>query len=245
MTAAGSGKPMRPVRALLACAVVGAMMAFTEPAAAQIDDDADASPRSFESAEHFGLEFRIGPYSPDMGGNDAFDTFFDDDIGPMLAIEFDVIAWRLPKVLSIAGGGIIGRAGYDGTTLSATGVETSEETTFEIIPLDLLLVLRIDALSRQLSVPLNFAGKIGYQWAHWDTNSGGHDDASGWSRGLVWAAQFALDLDTLEPRQARMLDEEYGINHSFLFFELFGFEPSASSLEIGGLQWTAGLGFVM
>jgi hypothetical protein len=228
--------------------VVGALLALlamAAPARAQMDDDADVAPREFESAERFGLEFRIGPYSPDMGGNDAFDTVFDDDIGPMLALEFDVIAWRLKKVLSIGGGGIIGRAGFDGTTLSPAGVETSEETTLEIIPLGLLAVLRIDALSRQFSVPFNFAGKLGYQWAYWDTNSGGQDDASGWSDGLVWGAQVALDLDTLEKRQARMLDEEYGINHSFLFFELFSFEPSSSSLEIGGLQWTAGLGFVM
>lgn len=238
--------PARARRALLAWAAVGALVAFGTPATAQhFDEDSDVKPRDFESSEHFGLEFRIGPYSPDMGSNDAFDTFFNDDIGPMLALEFDVIAWRLPKVLALGGGGRIGRAGYDGTTVSVTGVQTSEETTFEMIPLDLLVFLRIDALSRQWSIPFNFTGKLGYEWNHWDTNSGGSDDASGWSQGLMWGAQLALDLDTLEPRQARMLDEEYGINHSYLFFELYGFEPSASSLEIGGLQWTAGLGFVM
>ena len=41
------------------------------------------------------------------------------------------------------------------------------------------------------------------------------------------------------------MDEEWGINHSFLFFELFGFEPSGKSLAVGDdLTWTAGLGFM-
>lgn len=227
------------------CVLVGcAVLAIATRGEAQLDEDSTVAPRSFESPERFGLEVRIGPYSPDMPGR-AFDTFFSDDIGPMLALEFDVLALRVPEVLLLGGGVRVGRAGYDGTTVSVTGAETSEETTFEIIPLDLMAVLRIDALSRKWSIPFNFAGKLGYTWTHWDTNSGGHDDAEGWSRGLVWGAQLALDLDTLERRQARMLDEEYGINHSFLFFELYGFEPSASSLEIGGLQWTVGLGFVM
>jgi len=55
--------------------------------------------------------------------------------------------------------------------------------------------------------------------------------------------QLGLDLDTFEPAAARNMDEEWGINHSFLFFELFGFEPSNESLPLTGTQWAIGLGF--
>lgn len=228
---------------------LASLLALALPAGvhAQSDEDLTPTERSFVSPERFTTEFRIGPYEPDLGNNDAFREFFGDDVGPLFSFELDVIALRVPDALYLAGAGSIGWANYDGHTRDLTNfdVETSEETSFEIIPLSLLAVLRIDALARQLGVPFNFAGKIGYEWAHWDAESGGGDDADGWSQGLLWGGQVALDLDTFEPRQARMLDEEWGINHSFLFFEIFGFEPSRSSLEIGDVAWTAGLGFVM
>lgn len=236
----------RPARTGLASLALGVLAAFAQPARAQTDDDLVPSQRTFTSPERFTTEFRIGPYTPDLGNNDAFDEFFADDSGLLLEIELDVIAYRLPNILYVAGAGGIGWANYEGHTRDQADfdTETSEETTFEVIPLNLLAVLRIDALSRQLGIPFNFAGKLGYQWMHWDAESGGSDDADGWSQGVLWAGQVALDLDTFEPRQARMLDEEWGINHSFLFFEIFGFEPGGSSLEIGDTTWTAGLGFV-
>jgi hypothetical protein len=213
--------------------------------AAQMDDDLMPEARKFESPERFGVEFRIGPYQPDMEGNDAADTFFADDSGPLLALELDVIAYRLPDILYLAGAGGIGWMNFDGKTRDDLGDPTSEETSIEIVPLNLLAVLRIDALPRKLSVPLIFTGKIGYQWASWSTESGGVDEEDGWSVGLLWAVQLGLDLDTFEPAAARNMDEEWGLNHSFLFFELFGFMPSDASLEIGqDMAWTAGLGFM-
>jgi hypothetical protein len=200
--------------------------------------------RSWVTPERMTLEFRIGPYSPTMSGNDAFKTFFSDDSGPLLALELDVIGYRLPDILYLSGGAGIGTAGYDGKTLNSAGVETSEDTSLDILPLNLLAVARIDVLARKLSIPFIFTGKLGYQWAHWTTESGGADKHSGWSVGLLWAGQIALDLDTFDKRAARSMDEEWGINHSFVFFELFGFEPSGKSLEIGDRSWCAGLGFV-
>lgn len=200
--------------------------------------------RHWVTPERMTIEFRVGPYSPSMGGNDAFKTFFSDDSGPLLALELDVIAYRLPDILYLSGGAGIGTAGYKAKTLNSAGMETSEDTTFHLVPLNLLAVARIDALARKLSIPFIFTGKIGYQTTHWTTDSGGSDEHSGWSVGLLWAAQLALDLDTFDKRAARTMDEEWGINHSFVFFELFGFEPTGKSLEIGDRTWCAGLGFV-
>lgn len=228
------------------CAAAVLAFALLAPAGvrAQLDDDAPTV-RDFESPERFAFEFRIGPYDPDMGENDAFQTFFTDDNGPLLGLELDVIAYRIPDVLYLLGGGGIGWMNFEGRTLSASGERATEETSLEIVPLNLLGVIRIDALPRQLSVPLIVTGKLGYQWARWSTESGGQDDESGWSVGLLWAVQLGLDLDTFDPSAARSMDEEWGINHSFLFFELFGFNPSDDSLDIGDeLAWTAGLGFM-
>ena len=113
------------------------------------------------------------------------------------------------------------------------------------MPLNLLAVARIDVLARKLEIPILFTGKIGYQWARWSTDSGDQNDEAGCSTGLLWAVQVAwTSTRSSRPRRATM-DEEWGINHSFVFFELFGFEPSGKSLPIGDdMAWTAGLGFV-
>jgi hypothetical protein len=208
-----------------------------------MEDDLIPPQYTFESPERFAFEARIGPYHPDLGS--SFDTFFSDDDGPLMALELDVIGYRLDDVLYLGGGGGIGWMNFTGKTLDMSGAETSEDTSFEVVPLNLVAVLRLDVLPRKLGIPFIFAGKVGYQWAHWSTESGGREDASGWSLGLVYGAQVALDLDTFEPGAARKMDEEWGINHSFLFLELFGFEPGSDSLDIGDVTWTAGLGFIL
>lgn len=234
-------------RALAALPVLAVLCWAGWPSAARAQFDEDTIPEAtkLSSDELFGIEFRIGPYKPEMGDNDAFRTFFGGDAGPLLALELDVIAYRIPDVLYACVGGGIGWMNFDGETRDEAGQRTDEETSLEIVPLNLLAVVRIDALPRMLSVPLILTGKLGYQWSSWTTESGGREDESGFSIGLLWAVQLGLDLDTFEPAAARNMDEEWGINHSFLFFELFGFEPSGDSLPIGNdLAWTAGLGFM-
>ena len=86
------------------------------------------------------LEFRVGPYTPAMGGNDAFKTFFSDDSGPLLALELDVIAYRLQ-------GHPVSRAAAAASAPPAINGQdarlgrrcaTSEETTLDLLPLNLL-----------------------------------------------------------------------------------------------------------
>jgi hypothetical protein len=213
------------------------------PASAQLADDLIPASRSFVSPEHFVVEFKGGPYDPEFDGVNSFSTFFNDDSGPFLGLELSYIALRVPDILYVTVGGGIGLTRYDGNALDPAGVRVSEETTFSMIPLTALASLRIDALSRNFSIPFNFAGKIGWQWAHWSTGTGKRDDASGWSLGLLYGGQIALDLDTLEPSAARTMDEEWGINHSFVFFELYRFDPTSDSLPIGDTAWSLGLGF--
>jgi hypothetical protein len=206
--------------------------------------DLDVPPR-YVSPERFVLELRVGPYQPDMNGNPAFNTFFSGDSGPLLGAELDVIAWRFPDIAYLAVGGRIGTLSYSGKTLTEANVTIGEETSLSILPLDLLAVVRFDALARRLSIPFILTGKLGYEWAHWSTGTEGADDEhSGWSVGVVWGAQLALDLDALDRGAARNLDEEWGINHAFFFAELFKFTPSDGSFPIGDSTWTLGLGFV-
>jgi hypothetical protein len=206
------------------------------------DEDLLPASRNYVSPERFIVEFRVGPYTPDMDGNRSFRTFFSDDLGPMLDAEIDVIAFRLDDILYLTAGGSIGHTSFTGSALGPSG-PVSEETSLSIIPLVALASLRIDALPRKLNVPFTFGGKLGWEWARWSTATGARDDASGWSVGPFFAGQLALDLDTFEPGAARAMDEEWGINHSFVLFELYHFAPTADSLPIGSTAWVLGLGF--
>jgi len=95
-----------------------------------------------------------------------------------------------------------------------------------------------------LGIPLIVAARVGWGWYHWDTNTGLVNDAAGWSLGPYFSGQLALDLDTFEPGGARALDEEWGINHTYVFGEISHFLTTSKSLPVGGTNWTAGLGFV-
>jgi hypothetical protein len=238
------GTRMRGVRTLATgIAIAAALWTLVSGHALAQDVDLElASP--FISPEHFVLELRGGPYTPEMDGNAAFGTHFTGDSGLLFGVELDVIMYRLPNWLYLGAGGRIETAEYDGETLSDEAEKTSEETSLRLWGLDMLAVARIDALARKLSVPLIVTGKLGYGWMHWSTNTGGEDKHDGWSVGLAWGLQFAIDLDALDRAAARNLDEEWGINHAFLFFELSWFHPTDDSLPIGDNSWAAGLGFV-
>lgn len=195
------------------------------------------------SPEGFTFELRVGTYQPALGA--AFDTTFRGDLGPMIGAELDVHVWRIPYVGPLAIGGSFGWAEWDGPARSTTGANAGS-TGLSLVNFNALLVLRVDVLAREVDIPLVLTGKLGPDFGYWETGAGGSTQATGWSIGLRWAAQIALELDFLEPRAARRLDDEWGINHSHIFFELFGStmgQWSDAQLPMGtDLAWAAGLG---
>ncbi|MEM9191333.1 MAG: MXAN_2562 family outer membrane beta-barrel protein [Myxococcota bacterium] len=245
-------------RLVVALGVVVSLISLQATAEAQIElQDRGAIRPSVDSPERFALELRVGPYTPD-DGRGAFDAVFDD-LGPLLAFEFDINAYRLKNVGMIGVGLSFGWVNYSGNAFSQGGtVRSSEDTDLTLFPLSALAVVRIDVLPRLLNIPIVFAGKLGPDFVIW-TSSTGENDFGGVSVGLRWGAQVALELDFFDRRAARALDEEWGINHTFVFFEIFGsvfgdVEPrvegstDTTSLPLGpenGWAWTAGLGFIL
>lgn len=217
---------------------------LTNVAAAQTDDDYAPAHRDFSSREWVALELRIGPYTPQVG-TPSFKQVFEDDNGLMLAVELDAIAYRLPDIAYFAVGTGIGHARYSGGAFTMSGERADEETVFKLVPITLLAVARIDVLARKLSIPLIFTAKLGYRWGLWWASTGGQSEDSGNSGGIAWGLQAALDLDFFDMRAARVMDEEWGINHSFIFFEMYGSRTSGDALPIGDTTWAAGLGFVL
>jgi hypothetical protein len=238
----------RELRILLLTAAT-AISGFALPAAAQdishTDPHLEPAARKFESAERFILELHGGPSSPEVTRDSRYGDFFTDDSGPNLGLQLDGVIYRKAKLFYFTLGGGIGLINFSGGALATnTGSRVSEKTTLSLIPMTAMLGLRVDALARQFRVPLILAGKLGWEWAHWDTGTGTRTDATGWSMGPVFAGQIALDLDAFEPGGARNLDEEWGINHTYLFGEVYHFSPTKKSLALGDTSWLIGLGFI-
>jgi len=207
----------------------------------ELDPHLKPAARKFESPERFMLELHVGPYKVFRG--EPWNVF-SGDLGPSLSANVDGILYRLPRILYVTAGGSFGWTRFAANAVGNSGDQVDEETTLTLLPIIASAQVRVDALARLLGIPLILAGRVGWGWSHWDTNTGLINDAEGWSLGPYFAGQLALDLDFFEPGGARALDEEWGINHTYLFAELSHFATTSKSLPVGGTNWTAGLGFV-
>lgn len=222
--------------------------AFAERAEARAPDSFEemhSNPSVIESPEWYALELKVGPYVTEY--SEKVDRF-GGDRGWMIGAEFDVFAYRLDKIGAIGVGAGFGWAKYQDKAIIVepsdnAGQESSEDNNLTVFPMSALLVLRIDALPRNFGIPFRFAGKIGYDFVRWKETKGSVTRASGVSPGLRWAVSAALELDFFEKDAARALDEEWGINHSFLLFEYYGSLAEGDSLPVGDTTFNFGIGF--
>lgn len=221
-----------------------AWMGMVPSAEAQIGSEWTSVHEYEPTGERFTAELRIGTYRP-SALEPAFTDAFGGDLGPMLALELDVHLFRIPYVGPLAIGGSFGWVEWNGPASTDGGTGNVGDTGMSLLPMALLAVLRIDVLARELDVPFVLTGKIGPDFGYYQTGVTGRTDAEGWSIGLRWAAQVALELDFLEPRAASRLDQEWGINHSLIFFEFYGStmgQMGGNMLPLGtDLAWAAGL----
>jgi hypothetical protein len=194
-----------------------------------------ARPVEIDSPMWWALEFKLGPYRPD---NNAQQRIFGGDRGWLLQLELDVTVFHIPYAGQVNVAGSWGWAKYDAKALLQDGSRSGETTKLTLYPLSLLGVLRIDALARYTVVPLTFAGKLGYDFVRWSTSTGKIDEAEGLNKGLRWGVQGAFELDFFDLQGARRLDDEWGINHTFLLLEYFESQTKGT----GARSFTFGLG---
>lgn len=216
-------------RAFLGAALAAMLPTF---ASAQYSDElADLARR--ETVESFAAELKVGAYS--LSDNSSF---FAGDRGPLVQLEIDYFALRIPYVGLIGGGIALGWARYDANACadSSCNQRLDEEVKLTAFPIAPMAVLRVDVLPRELGVPIVLSGKIGLDIFVYDVSGG--SGGGGTTFGLRWGAQAALELDFINPRRARALDEEWGINHTYLFVEFFGSSAQLASR----FAWTIGLG---
>jgi hypothetical protein len=212
----------------------------------------------YETPRHFAVELKAGPYLPDvdsepgLSGTPYRDTFGD---GSLVFTGF-TFEWEalVTDFLSLGVGGGAGffqayaKANFENCTVDC---QSSEYTVLNVIPLEAEAVLRIDALPQLTGVPLTPFGRVGVdRWMWWILNGNGTakvegQKGAGWTWGWHAGVGLALLLDFFEPSSAAKLDQDSGINNSYLFAELVlaridGF-GGTGSLVLSDTTWDAGL----
>lgn len=195
-----------------------------------------AQPIVIESPMWFAFELKLGPFRPDYS---AFKQTFGSDRGWLLSTELDVTIYHIPYVGQVNAGFGWGWANYDAKAIAVSGGGRSgEDTELTMYPMSALAVLRIDSLARYTIIPLTFAAKLGYDFVRWKATTGSSTDSDGLNMGFRWGAQVALELDVIDRKASRRLDDDFGINHTMLLFEYFGSETDGT----GGRAFQFGLG---
>jgi hypothetical protein len=250
----------------LTAAVIGAATLFARPARAQEDrvDPLSGKHSSQHSPQHFALELRLSLYSPNIDSDPALKgkTPYRDVFGTspqvLLGAEMDWQAIRFPHFGSLGPAASVGWTTrsdpaqfvppHDGMTLSG------ETTSLEIFPFAAMAVLRVDALWRDVGVPLVPYAKLGLAYALWrasntlGTSSYNGVVGKGSSLGTHIALGLSLNLNVFDAYAAQNFDDSMGVNSSYIFAEwtredLTGLGFQSDPLRVGGTNWTFGLAF--
>jgi hypothetical protein len=258
---------------LVALVPFAALTFLAAPSFAQrhvTEDDWRQADRSdhFESGrgspQRAALEIRFGRYKPavddEFSGTGPYARTFGDDARFHFGLELDWQALRIPYF------GVLGPAfGWSYFHASAkakftgTNIESAEDTSLTIMPMHLSAVLRLDELERRTHIPIVPYAKLGLGLGLWSAaNTAGPStvkvngqDVAG--KDTTWGVHSALGmmfcLNILDERSAARLDEETGVNHSYLFAEwmragLSGL-GSRPQMNIGTNTWVVGLALDM
>jgi hypothetical protein len=169
------------------------------PARASVDDlFIENKPQDYHSPQHFAVEIKFGPYSPDIDStpglmgtpfSDEFNSQFGSNVGKrppgklLSTIEFD---WQfLHRFGSLGLGLSLGFSQrythafqYDMTTGSSLPcqvpncVRSNDTTTLTVMPITLELVYRFDVLALRYHIPVVPYLKAGLGYYFWFIQSG-------------------------------------------------------------------------
>jgi hypothetical protein len=225
----------------------------------------------FESPQHWLIALRLGPYYPEVDKEFEGTPYrpLAETLGTgsrvMFGIEGDWQALRLGKLASFGPGfgmgytRLSGQAtftappngvDYDGTQQPPAGTSPMD-STLKLWVQWAAAVASVDALDRELGIPLVFTVKLGLGHALWWASKGNlagrSDDGSighGRSWGAMWALGAMFDLNFAQPERSKKLDAVSGINHMYLFGEWYqlklnGF-GSGDQMLVGDSTWAIG-----
>ena len=243
-----------------ALVLVLGLLATSRAASAQGVDEFGAygtGPRDHGESQQYGAaEIRFGRYIPSVDSSlpgSPFKDTFGDSSRYMFGLEGDWQAMRIPHLGTLGPGlgwGYTRATGLARLTADPTKI-SGEETALSIMPFYAVGVLRADVLARDYSIPLVPYAKLGIGYALWWASDAGSTSrvngvlGRGVSYGPQYAAGLMFLLDELDPQTARDADNSLGINHSYIFGELYGSKLDAfgskTHMDVGTNSWVLGL----
>jgi hypothetical protein len=231
-------------------------------AQAMVEDDLPGKVHGQHSAQHFALELRVSPYNPDidsdpaLGGATPYKTVFGTPPRLFVGAELDWQVLRIPHFGSLGPGLSVGYTWASDPAQFTTPQPnpSGETTTLQILPIDLLAVLRLDVLWTDVGIPLVPYVKAGFGLAFWrasNTLGTSHFEGivgEGHSIGWHVAGGLALNLNPFDLYAAQNFDDAMGVNNTYIFAEyeldeLTGLGIQSDPLRVGGANWMFGLAF--
>lgn len=195
------------------------------------------------SPRYGAFELKFGPYRPAVDDNDSLDgtpykDLFGDDSMFLTVLELDWQFVHLPGINFGVGGSLGFMQAYAKSKVIEDGELTDQDsadyTVLNVMPFALLAVIRVDALSELLNVPLVPFFKIGLNWYLWWILGGGdvaeyeyvdedgetHKERGvGGTLGWQFSTGIMFQLDSFDRMAARTFDNEVGVNNSYIFAE--------------------------
>jgi hypothetical protein len=212
---------------------------------------------AFFTLNRFTAEARFGAYYPQIdeefgGAATPYAEVFNTNPQFYFGLEVDWLPLRIPYV------GVIGPGvgwGYTWASakakISGTDRESAQETSLWIMPMHASAVLRVDALRRELGIPIVPYGKLGFGWGLWSASTGDEtatvDETVG--RGTTLGTHMALggmlSLGWLDPGSSGSLNDTTGIQNLYLFGEWMNASldglGSRPQMHVGSSSWVIGL----
>jgi len=201
--------------------------------------------------QRFAVEVRVGPYNPridDALGANPYERTFGTSQRWHAGFEVDWQLLRIERLLSFGPGFSFAYTKSNGNGFLVGSGERAEETTaLTVLPMDLVGVLRLDAIADNTPIPIVPYAKLGLGGAIWWSTDGeeiARDDASGGTRGedlsygFSWSLGAMLRLDFLDPEDAAFTRASSGIDHSYAFIEWH-----SSRLDAFGSNSTMDVGY--
>jgi hypothetical protein len=207
---------------------------------------AQAQARKQDDIPNWGIELRLGPYSPAISNDPAAKSYYHDMFKAhdkslfkgqplMKAIEGDYYFWRDYGLL-----GALFRVGQwqaSGTTFKCsssvcsaatnTGIPGTGTNQLLAIPLNVGLVYRMDLMKRYWNIPLVIYGKATIDYYFWWARTQGKiaktedgKSAKGGSWGYSYGGGLSFNLDFLDPRSSIHGRATSNIADSYLFMEV-------------------------
>lgn len=186
---------------------------------------APATAEAYVPSPRYGaFELKFGPYTPNVDdepgltGTPYADAMNNDTMFATI-IEIDWQFIHLPGI-NFAIGGQFGFMQAYAPALTESGSQSAEYTVLNVIPFAVLGVIRIDVLPEYTKVPLAPYFKGGINWYLWWVLAGdGESIEEAGTMGWQINPGVAILLDWLDEQSARTIDNEAGINNSYIFFE--------------------------